>query len=622
MKSYSPITLLKLLYFGTFVIISIFLMKWATEVGMDTDAVLRIEGGKTSLAYLTSLGRDTTYKSSEVLVTQEKSPPHNVYYGTGIESTACLIADTLDYESYSSINTIRKFILVLLSCCGIFVLSYFVKLKLDSWLWGGITLIIIFFSPTFIGYSFWQTKDASVAAGFSISLICLYNLFTSYPITKRRYLAGLFLGVFLITIVRVQGILIIFYLGVMGLFHMALFWNKYKSLKEFIKFYSNVFLFIFLGLTCGLMIYPYFWEKGYFLLYEAITVLSKHPTNPLVLFEGSLIKSIDLPWYYLPKMMLITFPIFILVMFLLSFLHTIRNIKNRKYQFFSFFFLFTFLFPISYLLIKHSHLYSGWRQELFVYSSFIPFCVIGFAHFLRTQKKYVKIFISSVVIVLGFKVAISCFNYAPYQYLYYNEFVGGINGAFGKYNLDWAQVSVEPALKSLINNEKEELGGKTILCNTVLINAMTLPEGEFEIKHSGFIGRNYQNWNYAVFIPLFVPPNILELAYPPKGTIEEIEIEGVPICCVVKRENFDDLLGIQAYQKKQYKKAYQYFINAYKYNNSNYIIYPYLAILSYQEKQYENAEIFAKKQLNLYPHDENSKRIIATINKMKQNREL
>lgn len=279
--------------------------------------------------------------------------------------------------------------------------------------------------------------------------------------------------------------------------------------------------------------------------------------------------------------------------------------------------MFTFVFPIAYLLLKKSHLYSGWRQELFVYSSFLPFCIIGFANFIRAQKKILKIIISSVVIVLCVKVGVSCFNYAPYQYLYYNEFVGGIKGAYGKYNLDWAQVSVEPALKELIMEEKEDLENKTILCNTVIANAMTLPEGEYELEYAGFINRNYQNWNYAVFIPLFVPPKILDVAYPPKGTIEMIEIEGVPICCIVKRESFDDLLGIEAYNKQQYKKAYQYFISAYKYNNNNYIIYPYLAILSYQEEQYENAEIFAKKQLNLYPNDENSKRILEAVNKIK-----
>ncbi|WP_321371863.1 hypothetical protein [uncultured Draconibacterium sp.] len=620
MKNLAQTNFIKLLFFSTFIIITFFLIKWSTEVGMDTDAVLRIEGGKSSVAFFKSFGSDTTYKSSEILVTTEKSPPHNKYYGTGIESAACIIAGCLGYDSYSSINTIRKIILVLLSSIGIFILGYFVKQMLDSWVWGTITLLLIFFSPTFIGYSFWQTKDASVAAGFALSLYCMYNLFISYPVLKKRYLTGLFLGVFLITMVRVQGILILFYLGVMASLHLILFRNKYNSFKKFVTFYSVVFLFVFMGLTCGFMVYPYFWEKGYVLIFEAIKVLSKHPTNPLVLFEGNLIKSFDLPWYYLPKMMLITLPLFILVMFIFAIIQTLKKISDKNYLFFSLFFLFTFSFPIAYLLLKKSHLYSGWRQELFVYSSLLPFCIIGFAHFIRSQKKAVKIIVSSAVILLCVKTGVSCIRYAPYQYLYYNEFVGGLKGAYKKYNLDWAQISVEPALRKLIEKEQESLEDKTILSNTVIVNAMTLPGGEYELKHSGYISRNYQNWNYAVFIPLFVPPKIMDIAYPPKGTIEEIEIDGVPICCVVKRENFDDLLGIEAYKRKQYNKAYQYFISAYKYNANDYIIYPYLAVLSYQLKHYDNAVIFAKKQLDLYPNDENSKKIIAAVNKVQRSK--
>ena len=112
----------KLVYIYTFIIISFFLMKWSTEIGMDTDAIFRIEGGKSSVAFFKSFGTDTTYKNIEVHITKEKAP-HNIYYGTGVESTAVVIADFLGKDSYKSINTIRKIILVILSLLGFFILN-------------------------------------------------------------------------------------------------------------------------------------------------------------------------------------------------------------------------------------------------------------------------------------------------------------------------------------------------------------------------------------------------------------------------------------------------------------------------------------------------------------------
>ena len=93
---------------------------------------------------------------------------------------------------------------------------------------------------------------------------------------------------------------------------------------------------------------------------------------------------------------------------------------------------------------------------------------------------------------------------------------------------------------------------------------------------------------------------------------------GVPICCVVKRTNFDDYHGIQSYRKKDFQKAYNLLVKAYEYDPNNYVIYPYLSGLYFQSRQYQKAVEIANKQLDLFPNDKNAKRIIDKVKNLKK----
>lgn len=599
------------LFVITLLIISIFLIRWSLMTGLDGDGPIRIEDGKATLSYFFSFGKDTTYQDV-VAYKSNIHYKHVKYYGTAIESTAIAIAKIGNRDTYFYINKIRRLITTILSIISILYIGKFVKNYTRSWHWASFAMIIVFLSPTYIGYSFWQTKDAPVAAGFIISIYYIIQIYKNYPSISLKYFIGLTFGIVLSLSVRIHGVLIIFYFIVFGLAFIILFKKQLGNKKQIIKFILYSFFSLSVGYILGFSTYPVFWEEGMLFIFKALKTLSSHPQNPPVLFEGQLIRSNELPWYYLLKVLGITLPLFIFYMLLLASASVFTN-KSKWEHLINSFLFFAFIFPVVYVIISDADLYGGWRHELFIYPPLVLFCTIGFYDILKCiSAKPLKIGLVIVCSTLIINSGYWVIKNAPFQYFYYNEFVGGIKGAFTNYSLDDIQLSNEIGLKYLLENEDIE-PEQIIAANTLVVHDMAIPNDTTSKLTVGYVQRNSVKWDYGIFNPIFVPPNILRKNYPPKNTIFKIEVDKVPICCIVERENFDDINGIQAYKKKEFKNAFNLFISAYKYDENNYITYPYLVVLSYQFGNYENARIFSIKQLELFPNDKTSKSILESI---------
>ena len=603
----------KALFMTCILIIMIFLFKWSTDVGIDGDAPIQIETGEVCIDFFSTLGKDTSYTDA-IAYKNNLHFKHAKYYGPSIEASAILIGKLIGFKEFHHINTIRKFLTVILSLITIYIIGIFIKDYFDNWYWGTFAMLAMFFSPTYIGLSFWQTKDAPVAAGFTITIYFLYKLFKNFPKTNYKDLIGLLLGTALTFSIRLQGLLLFVYLGLFGVLFILLNKETFKQIISITRFFLIIGIVMILGMTLGFMTYPIFWDKGYMFVYEAMTFLQNSPQKHPVLFEGALVDTSKLPYYYLPKMMLITIPFFAFFMFFVSLFYFTKNIGKKALFFDAFIFLFSFLFPIIYLVLKGTDLYNSWRHELFVYPSFIMFSLLGFILLVNSiEKKVLKYTFISIVIVLTLKTGYWSFKNAPFQYVYYNEFVGGTKGAFKKYDLDYLQISLEPTLQTFIKDHIGEKEG-TVVSNTLLIHEMNLPNNNLKRQNLGFINKNHFKWDYGIFSPHFVPPSILKIGYPPKETVHSTKVDGVPICCIVERKKFDDFYGIKAYEKKQYKTAYKFLTKAYMDDENNYVIYPYLAQLSYSAKQYNNAGLIANKQLKIYPNDKNMRNLVKKLN--------
>ncbi len=145
---------------------------------------------------------------------------------------------------------------------------------------------------------------------------------------------------------------------------------------------------------------------------------------------------------------------------------------------------------------------------------------------------------------------IHIFRNFPLQYIYYNQFVGGVNKAYKNYETDYYLVSLKPGTEWI---RKHILPG-TKKRTTIISNAPTATIryyfGDYadtvSLPYTRYYDRGIYNWDYAVFFMNYIDPyQIRKGIWPPKNTVHEVRVDDVPVCAVVKRENRDDYYGVR-----------------------------------------------------------------------------
>jgi hypothetical protein len=165
-------------------------------------------------------------------------------------------------------------------------------------------------------------------------------------------------------------------------------------------------------------------------------------------FAGEMISTFDVDWRYMPHYFGLKLPEFVVVLAVVGVVVglVILAIRARDPEHFTDNLvlgtvLFALLFPWVYAVIKQSVLYDGLRHFLFL----VPLVVAGVAWF---AEAILAIAIRRLGawsgIILGFVFAALCMDqYAtmarlhPYQYVYFNRFIGGVEGAVGNYDTDY-----------------------------------------------------------------------------------------------------------------------------------------------------------------------------------------
>lgn len=215
--------------------------------------------------------------------------------------------------------------------------------------------------------------------------------------------------------------------GIVGLY--ALFKAKKRA----------VLLLLIYILTAGVFSYlswPYLWDAGIQGALEALVKFSSFDHTRVLLFEGQLYTADTLPLYYLPKLMLLQFTIPVEILILVGFLIGLYWVSRKKVDQSKFWLLFAwFILPLMFgMFVQASH-YGNFRQYLFALPPLFVFAGIAIQQAVELLKRPVWI-VLAVVLMVGSGV-VNIVHLHPYQYVYYNEFAGGVAGAYEEYELDY-----------------------------------------------------------------------------------------------------------------------------------------------------------------------------------------
>ncbi len=187
--------------------------------------------------------------------------------------------------------------------------------------------------------------------------------------------------------------------------------------------------------------WPYLWPNPIGHLIESVRVMSEYPWKGQVLFAGASYPSTDLPRSYLPVLLGIqlTEPVWFLFaagLVILVYESIRRNIQSRTLLVLTGVW---FILPLLGFIITRSPLYDNFRQVIFILP---PVFLLAGVAFQKIRRPVLQ---AAVIVLLVLPGVIDGVHLHPYEYIYYNRFVGGVSGAFRQFELDYWGTSYREA---------------------------------------------------------------------------------------------------------------------------------------------------------------------------------
>ncbi|MEM9885781.1 MAG: phospholipid carrier-dependent glycosyltransferase [Bacteroidota bacterium] len=438
--------------------------------------------------------------------------------------------------------------------------------KIGGWRAGVIALAFIFLSPRFLGHSLMNPKDIPFAAGYIMAIYFMLPFVQQLPKPNWKILLGLILGVAIAFGVRAGGVLLVAY---MVLFFGLAFLLKYGlaglgQAKAILPSLAYSLAAAIGGLVLGMLFWPYGLLDPIAHTQEAIGGFSKFAYGIRMLFDAEMIMGTEAPPEYLPTWMLKTVPLFSLLGLVLFAVFS-KNIFNRHTPFFLFIALFTFFFPVLYVIARGSTLYDGWRHLIFAYPPLVVVAAIAWNNILHQFEQQKAVFYGALALMTISVLESAAFivRNPQFPYVYFNPIAGGIQGAFGEYETDYWGVSVKQGLDWM---EKEGIIGQNMTDTVVIMSNFSDALGKYvRKKYNGKVRSNYvrfrqrydKEWDYGFFASRFVPSSYLKSGnWPPKSkTVHSIDANGVPILAILKNDDNKAYLGVQAAKKQDWATA-------------------------------------------------------------------
>ncbi len=567
------------------------------------------------LSFYSSMGQDTsTFEVPKGII--------KIYGGLfeiATAATNAALGNEVTDESYHNVRHIWNALFGFLAM----LFTGLMAQKIGGWRAGVIALAFIFATPRFLGHSLMNPKDIPFAAGYIMAIYFMLPFIQQIPKPNWKTIMGLSLGIAVAFGIRVGGILLIAYLGLfVGLAYLLQYdvpaiWQQGKQTLQVIGW---SLIPVVAGLGLGLLVWPYGLIDPINHIPEALSGFTQFAVGIKMLFKGKMVFGNEAPISYLPTWLWNTLPIFILIGVLL-FVGFAKKIVKTHTPFYLFIALFTFIFPIGFVVYQGSTLYDGWRHLLFSYPPLVVVAAIAWNTTIK-QLESKKIGLIGVLVLLSITLAepLSFILRNPkFPYVYFNPIAGGIQGAFGKYETDYWGVSVKQGLDWM---EKEGIIGQNMTDTVVIISNFSDALDKYaQNKYSGKVKTGYaryrqrydKNWDYGLFATRFIPGTFLQKGtWPPSDkTIHTIDANGVPLLAILKSENNLAYEGVQAAKKQDWATAISLLEQETTQASSNEVAWTELARAYLQTNQLDRAQNAANRALAIEPENLQSTNLLA-----------
>jgi tetratricopeptide (TPR) repeat protein len=584
---------LKYLFYLTSAFLLVLMLFLSKNAGISCDEVLHYNQSVAVYKYFASHGEDRSALNT---------PETNLkYYGQSCDDLATFFIKWFNIEDVYGFRHLFSTVLGWL----VFFITALFAIWLTDYKTGLLVLILFAVSPTFMGHAQNNLKDIPFALAYIGSIYFTLKFVFS---NQKHSISSMILLTAFITFsisIRAGGLLLICYL-----FLFFLIFKLYNYFKENVIDYVEIGKKFFL-ICCisaiswliGILLWPYALQSPIKNVIESYRVMAHYPLTFRQIFEGKVLWSDYMPWYFLLKSMAITIPI-VVVSGMIVFFVFIRNKFNRDNLFKYILILFTIFFPVVFVIYEKSNLYSSWRQFLFLYPGIVLIAAIGYRslyEYLRAV--YLKLGVVIIIILLSIHPVKYMLNNPQFYYLYYNELVGGLKGAYSNYETDYYYISQTPASEWLIDYLKNKRPGEKVKVKaTYTVDWQFRKHPEVETSYFRYEEKSLLDWDYAIVANRYIPPfKLKNKTWPPKNTLNLIYADNMPVGAIIERKTKDDYRGYLALNQGKYDEAIRYFENALKIDDQDEMIFYNFAAALFNSGLYQKADSVLKKGLELNP---------------------
>lgn len=584
-----------LLYKITLILALIILTMSSWNAPISGDEYVHVVQAEHNIKYIASLGED-----KEALNTPISRLKH---YGQSFDTLTTWLANVIAVDNLYRFRHVSNALVAWL----IILFSTLITIKITrSKVAAFLTVLLFLVSARFMGHAMNNLKDIPFAFSFIFSIYYIFRFALKIPKISWLDLALLTLGIAFGISIRIGGLLIFAYfiLFISLYVYFLVVSGEIKQnliLKISLKLGILSFFVLLLSYFSGILIWPFALENPFLNPKASLDLMHNYPTTVRQIFEGELSWSDQFPWYYLFKYLLITLPLVVLLGFVAFFLF-IKKLAQPKRLILSLFLLIAFGFPLFYAAASGANVYGGWRQMLFCYPPLVIISAIGIWSLydrlaVNRRLKMVGGIVFVLLLFLPLKFMLS--NY-PYQYIYFNPLVGGTNGAYGNYELDYYFTSFKKAYEFI---DRQSDHPQIVAANFII------PEyykgKPYRQKLIDYYDRSSSDWDYAIICNTFLDPyQLSEGLWPPANSIYTEQVDGKPILAILKRESNAGLEGKQRLIMGDDVGAIEKFTQALEVDKNNESILINLSRAFIRSKDFNQANNTLERLLSIYPNNE------------------
>ena len=313
-------------------------------------------------------------------------------------------------------------------------------------------------TPRFYGAMFNNPKDIPSAVAYVWSIYYLAMAYRFLPRLPWALVLKLGLSIGCALAIRTGAFLLLFYMGLIWIaFLLRQLFNKEPRAAITSSAFAMTKSFAAIaGIAWALMLlfWPWAQQQPIFRPFESAKTFLHYPWDHLVLYNGVLLRSLDVPRTYMTRWLFMTSPELTLVLLAAGLVIAVVMLWRNRLQLgaatiISFgIVVLSVLFPIAIALATRPVFYDAERHFTYVIPPAVCLAaaVLAGAELLNRKVRIAIYTVAGACIIYQGSLM---FRLHPNEYVYFNQISGGLSAAYRKYDTDYWGNSYREAVKSL-----------------------------------------------------------------------------------------------------------------------------------------------------------------------------